>query len=668
MLTLFFGVYHYSDASFKISRPSALNNGLVGHWTFDGADTNFTTNTVTDRSGNGNHGTMINMSTTTARAPGKIGQALKFDGVDDYINLSGVNLSTVNYTLVAWIKPTRISNEWVVVTQDSSSGIWVKNSGINFFNSGDCIKGTLATNSWSHVIGVSDGSGRKIYINGVLAGSCGTTATAIINKIGSATGSYSFNGLIDEVRVYNRALSASEVKQLYNQGASKLNIPFNEGLIGYWNFDLGRGGNVVYDMSGYRNNGSIKGTVAWVDGREGAALNFDGSSYVELGNSETIGSDDSFTLSAWINTNNVGSGNNASIYGEFNTTSSETKNFLGIIGDVEKINLDQYSPSGGPTEGNTTIPTNEWHYVSYAQNGVNWWTYLDGRLDNSGADAETYSGNTPNKSWIGARAVASGIYSGSGFLGKIDELRLYNRSLSAGEIYRLYKLTRTKVNVSTNTLTSGLVGHWTFDGADTNFTTNTVADKSGQGNNGTMINMSTSTARAPGKIGQALKFDGVDDYVNLVDGSLALGTSNFTISVYLKHSQASTWRGIFVKGASGGSGYGLHLNTSGLVDLGIESSVNTHVTSTTRVDDNKWHHVLISATRNGNALFYIDGILDATRDISSQNGSLNNSIVARIGMYSSGNTWPFNGLIDEVRVYNRALSASEVKVLYNMGR
>ncbi|MEK7066481.1 MAG: LamG-like jellyroll fold domain-containing protein, partial [Patescibacteria group bacterium] len=70
----------------------------------------------------------------------------------------------------------------------------------------------------------------------------------------------------------------------------------------------------------------------------------------------------------------------------------------------------------------------------------------------------------------------------------------------------------------------------------------------------------------------------------------------------------------------------------------------------------------------GNALFYIDGILDATRDISSQNGSLNNSIVARIGMYSSGNTWPFNGLIDEVRVYNRALSASEVKVLYNMGR
>ena len=63
---------------------------------------------------------------------------------------------------------------------------------------------------------------------------------------------------------------------------------------------------------------------------------------------------------------------------------------------------------------------------------------------------------------------------------------------------------------------SGLVGYWTFDGKDTSWTNSTTAttlDKSGNGNTGTLTNMLQSTAPVPGKIGQALKFDGSSGYV-----------------------------------------------------------------------------------------------------------------------------------------------------------
>src|SRR3990167_10648625 len=107
LFVLLLAGYNTSDATFKISRPSTLNSGLVGHWTFDGADTNWTTNTVVDRSGNGNTGAMVNMSTTTSPAKGRIGQALKFKNTNEYISVadpaSGI-LDPSYITISAWIK------------------------------------------------------------------------------------------------------------------------------------------------------------------------------------------------------------------------------------------------------------------------------------------------------------------------------------------------------------------------------------------------------------------------------------------------------------------------------------------------------------------------------------------------------------------------------------
>ena len=104
--------------------------------------------------------------------------------------------------------------------------------------------------------------------------------------------------------------------------------------------------------------------------------------------------------------------------------------------------------------------------------------------------------------------------------GQIDDVRIYNRALSAAEILNLYRAGSAKVNVSNTAATAngggnlanGLVGGWwTFDGKNM---INNVADSSGNGNNGDMIGFtSTSSAVVPGKLGQALKFNGVNQYV-----------------------------------------------------------------------------------------------------------------------------------------------------------
>src|SRR3990167_2487721 len=113
-LLFFFGAANANAST--INRPPnyiSLKSGLVGHWTFDGKDLN--TGAAMDASGQGNHGALVNMSTSTSRVPGKFGQGLKFDGVDDKVNLTSTtgtaNLN--NYTISAWFRTTASTQETI---------------------------------------------------------------------------------------------------------------------------------------------------------------------------------------------------------------------------------------------------------------------------------------------------------------------------------------------------------------------------------------------------------------------------------------------------------------------------------------------------------------------------------------------------------------------------
>jgi hypothetical protein len=130
----------------------------------------------------------------------------------------------------------------------------------------------------------------------------------------------------------------------------------------------------------------------------------------------------------------------------------------------------------------------------------------------------------------------------------MDDVRIYNRALSADEIKRLYKMGATaKLGVVSNStsLGKGLVGYWTFDGKDMagNSTAGEYAfDVSGNGNRGTLTN---GPKRVFGKIGQGILFNGGDDYVDAGTPSVLKITGNITISARVKFTSATQNMGVF---------------------------------------------------------------------------------------------------------------------------
>ena len=207
-----------------------LGDNLISYWTFDeGSGT-----TARDSWGT-NNGT-VNGATWTSS--GVIRGALSFDGSNQYVSLPAVsgslNININPVTLEAWIKPNSVagsSKEIVGRGTAASNGYGINLNGnkINLglhgggnFNSA----AVLTTGNWYHIVGVIKGANSKIYINGVAdinTGTINVVNSALNGSIGaSSVGvTYFFNGIIDEVRIYNAALTAQEIQQRYAESASR---------------------------------------------------------------------------------------------------------------------------------------------------------------------------------------------------------------------------------------------------------------------------------------------------------------------------------------------------------------------------------------------------------------------------------------------------------------
>jgi len=246
--------------------------------------------------------------------------------------------------------------------------------------------------------------------------------------------------------------------------------------------------------------------------------------------------------------------------------------------------------------------------------------------------------------------------------GMLDEIRIYDRALSATEIATLYRQNETKINTSQNNkLTNGLVGLWSFDGADYNSasTTAEVLDRSGQGNNGDAVNGPVPTV---GKVGQGLMFDGVDDYV--VMNGLMNQPSEITLCGWVNLISASSNTEMISLGDyvairvfSNGSFYGYYYTGSTWINLDASTDLRGR----------GWTHLCYSAMPSSQ-LLYMNGVNIASANNAaaiSYSGLGSNTFLGRHGQ-NPGNF--LNGSLDEVRVYNRALTTAEVKQLYDMGK
>jgi len=210
-----------------------VTNGLAGQWRFDEVETSTSTTTY-DASGNGNDGTLTNSpvrSTSTCR----IGNCLSFDGTNRYVNLGTLDFwGTGQQTFSAWIKPSSNAPSvrgFVFAHAGSPTNnrfyIIQMTTGNILFQGGDLSTYTIlqgveySAGDWIHIVVIRDYDSATLnaYVNGVQKI---TNQSAVFgstsqygNNIGAIAGSETFNGSIDDVRIYNRALSADEVTQLY---------------------------------------------------------------------------------------------------------------------------------------------------------------------------------------------------------------------------------------------------------------------------------------------------------------------------------------------------------------------------------------------------------------------------------------------------------------------
>jgi hypothetical protein len=229
-------------------------------------------------------------------------------------------------------------------------------------------------------------------------------------------------------------------------------------------------------------------------------------------------------------------------------------------------------------------------------------------------------------------------------------------------------LTTTVANAD---IIDGLVGYWPLnEGGGT-----TTSDLSGNGNDGT-LNLPKWDS---GKFGSALNFDGVDDYVDCGNPSiLDFGTGDFTISAWVKMPSSTDVYTVFAKGGddSGGVRYTLSMgesNDHGITMLTDDNSDKIRAEGATLVDDGIWHHVV--GMREGTTLrTSVDGVYeDGINDLPSAGYNLSgtsqkNALIGAIWSQEDNVIKKyFTGLIDDVAIWNRALTPEEISYLWNNG-
>ncbi|WP_069470188.1 LamG domain-containing protein [Candidatus Marithrix sp. Canyon 246] len=210
--------------------------------------------------------------------------------------------------------------------------------------------------------------------------------------------------------------------------------------------------------------------------------------------------------------------------------------------------------------------------------------------------------------------------------------------------------------IEPNPFTDGLLVYYPFN-------TNAL-DESGNDNNGKIHGASLAEDRF-GKKNSAYSFDGVSNKIVVRDAPLLnFGKTEFSIGVWIKTTQTGIWKRIVTKRA--------HINTGNWYSLAVlngkanfEIYAGGNLGSISNVNDGHWH--LLFITRNlFNFSMYIDGNIESTMVDEGRNLNSGMNTPLEIGIWATesyGGT--FNGLMDDIRIYNRALSDSEIQQLYN---
>ncbi|WP_445474203.1 disaggregatase related repeat-containing protein [Methanococcoides methylutens] len=537
-----------------VTTLTPFDKNLIADWKFD----ENTGTIAVDSSGNNNDGT-ISGATWTQGIAGNA--ALSFDGVDDYVdagNGASLNNPGNQITMEAWVYPTSLSESYIISKHPGDT----VTSGYNllitqnkfYFRLGD---GTtryqlvsphgMSTNTWYHVAAVYDGTSMKIYRNGTelsgstpFSGNIGANSYNVtIGKSVSGT-SYSWNGDIDDVKIYDRALSGEEILSHYNEGASDTTPPI-----------ISPSDTTPPTISSISSSDitSSETTIIW-------NTNEISDSRIEYGLTTSYGS--STTLDPTL-------------------VSSHSQ----ILSGLTASTLYHYRVISRDAAGNLVISTDQ--------------TFI-----------------TSDQTFITSDPALSPV------------------------------------------------AYWKFD----ENTGTIAADSSGNNNDGT-INGATWTQGVVGDA--ALSFDGVDDYVDAGNGAnLNIPGNQITMEAWVYPTSLSESYIISKHpGDTVTSGYNLLITQNKFYFRLGDGTTRYQLVLPHGMSTNTWYHV--AAVYDGTSMkIYRNGTeLSGSTPFSGNIGA--NSYNVTIGKSVSGTSYSWNGDIDDVKIYDRALSGEEILSHYNAG-
>lgn len=668
---------YFAYSAYQGARSADAADDPIAHWRFDemeGTD-------AYDSSGSGNDGTLENGPTWTT--DGKYGAALNFDGVDDYIALTDIsNLSpTIAVSVGAWVRTEgAISTTMYIFDRLGSGegyGLFLTDTGKTRMSiNGGSVFSTGATDvddaQWHYVMGVYDAAAggtteAKVYVDGELDGTA-DYSTAIDyspeprKQIGrTLTGSSHFKGSIDDVKIYDYALNAGQVVNEY----------YNNGPVAYWSFDEGYA-STTYDRIGDAD-ATLYDNAQWIEGKFGKAVSLDGTDdWVQFGN---LNITDEMTLMFWYNTPDKGTNEYV-----FDNRSSGSWWFIkdytgGTCGSYTGELCFEDRVMAFDDDWNT----NEWTYVTVTDSASQSVMYINGKQTDTGAGDTGVS--VTNDLRAGTRYTNS-AYNNSMY----DEVKIYNRILTPDEIAAEYNSGgqgAAGLSVGRNfqnkygdpgTVTDGLVGYWKMDERSWNGTAGEVKDFSGMNNHGTSTNATSTTDQA--KFGRSGGFDGNGDYITVADDVSLEPNGAVTISIWNKRrSTSNTIPMLVAKGSSAA-------NVDQTSRLFYRDDINAYRynigdgigqcvidTNSTFSGDTSWRHITAAwSAEAGKVYLYVDGELD-----SQSNCSLSSVVDSATPWYfgvnatGDANNTRWDGYMDHVKIYNRALTPDEVMREYVSG-
>jgi hypothetical protein len=511
---------------------------------------------------------------------------------------------------------------------------------------------------------VPTGSVPDIYLTG-------DTASWHLNK--GAGGDFSPNSPITTAPSSPSAPSRSAIVQ--------------SGLVGHWRLDETVGA-IVSDSSLSSNNGSFQGGMslpgAATSGIVGGGFLFSGNNHIQFSSTKDLNFTGAVTVSAWVKPSVSNMGVDRKIFANFNQV-----NKTGFKLGIWNTNVPEFEIADGVVAvsnrgvvGGTTLQADEWYHLVgvYSDVGNYIHTYVNGVIDRQLTTTATMAAH-PGLAFIGRDGETQANYAGS----TIDDVRVYNRALSPQEITEIYQTKNIiRYNASKRVPeyfdgnryvplsparggpTDGLVGYWPLD----EISGATAADISGNGNSGSMLNgLTANSTNNLGAVGNGLSFDGIDDYIEVPTNGIFNPTS-VTVSGWIKLDQLPAVLGndapiIYADSAGSGYAYKIQVDDNGnAINFSVSDSGGTdfYVDSDQPAVVGRWYHVVGRLDAAYNLSLFVNGVLQADTANSVSRKAADRPL--RFGE-SSGDS--VLGMIDDLRIYNRALSDAEIQSLFRMG-